>query len=84
MSSGDTDDDVDWLLESIKRYGQGAKFTLSALELEGRRGSDKAAHAIIFHARALLVRYLGFLWRACENEKPSAKEATTPDFHLLL
>ncbi len=59
-------------LEAVKKT---AKQVLISLNLTGQRGSDRAAHQLILHARPLSVMYLKYLFAACSRQKPTAKNS---------
>ena len=59
-------------LEKVKKT---AKQALISLKLTGQRGSDRAAHQLILHARPLLVMYLKYLFPACSRQRPTEKNA---------
>lgn len=55
------------------------------LDLKGRHGSDRAAHAFVLHAQPLLALYLIKLFEACSGKKPPVKEGRRDtNFHELL
>ena len=57
----------------LEKVAKAANRTRGALDLTGRRGSDRAAHLLVFHARPLLVMYLKYLFPACSRQRPTEK-----------